>query len=268
MLKTLIVISLLSLAVSKAPFECSEAGLYQCPKSATCCKTNDESGNSGFKCFPIVDGTCCEASSIIGVCPENTVCDTKKNRCSYSAVRLLQAEEYAEFVPISNSFEPSKVLLSSSLAAVDSGKLIDGFFEGIAIFKEVEICKPSDDHINPLVLEITDLMKAIVKIDNISKIKAAMDKVNSIFKTFENTILSIAKDCAKSKESIKKFISDLDEKLDSWTYAPKLVHHSVVECFNIVRKAKDLASMWSSSDDFSNGKRVGELVKFLLFWDL
>lgn len=263
MIKTLIVISLLALTVCKPSHECSETGIYSCPESNTCCKTTDESANGGFRCFPIMNGVCCEGQNAIGVCPASTVCDLPNKKCAYSATRLLQDEEYD--TPVLVSFEPT--ILATSLTAVDTNAMIDGFLEGLAIFKGVTICKPADK-MGKLVEEILKLKDAISKISDISKIKAAIDKFEDVFDELKTAFDAIAKDCGKSKDSIAKIIDDLDEKIDSWTYIPKLLQHSISECFTIVDKSKALINNWSASTDFNNGKKIGEIFKFVLFWDI
>ena len=264
MIKTLIVISLLSLTLCKPSHYCTEAGLYQCPENATCCKTLDESANGGFRCFPIENGNCCSGENNIGVCPSSTICDLPNKKCSYTSSRLLQVQE---FIPPFDeySFEPTQV--GASLKEVDTGALVDGFLEGIAIFKGVTICKPVDK-LEPLIQEIIDLKNIISKISDISKIKTAIDKFQVVFNKFKSSFKEISNDCGKSKDSIIKVINDLDEKIDSWTYAPLLLKHSIVESFNIVKKAKSLIEDWSKNKDFDNGKKIGELFKFVLFWDI
>ena len=263
MIKTLIVISLLALAVCKPSHECSETGIYSCPESTTCCKTTDESANGGFRCFPIQNGVCCEGTNTIGVCPASTTCDIPNKKCSYSTTRLLQEEEYD--TPLYGSFEPT--LLATSLTAVDTNAMIDGFLEGIAIFKGVTLCKPADK-MKPLIDEILKLKNAISNITDISKIKATIDKFEDVFHELKNAFEAIANDCGKSKDSIVKIIDDLDDKIGSWSYIPSLIKHSVSECFTIVDKSKELVNNWSSSSYFNNGKKIGELFKFVLFWQV
>ena len=185
MFKLLLLSILIVNAFTKESYKCDIEGKYICSKTQTCCKNMNNL--TGYACFPLIDGVCCDDN--ITCCPKDSICNTTYKSCDNVSFLTFLDDNNPLNQPNLNDI---KMVLEFS----------NGFFVGLQVFSNLphkDSCIVEDKNITNDILEIVTLINSIEAkniLENAEKIAA---KVYDIY----NEINNISPICSEFSKEIK-----------------------------------------------------------------
>lgn len=260
-LTSVIVLIVLGMTLSGNPEKCTSetvlTPLYECQDGNTCCP--DSTSVSGWRCYDIVDGVCCKGD--LTVCPSYSQCDNTNNVCKLPSTSLRFLDSTTP-LGIENSYEPFRIRnLGETLITKE---LIKGYIDGIGLFTGVS-CDIDDGQLKTALGKIIDIVREFKSYRDIS---SSAKRLLEQFKVVKNRLVEIIPSCVKSKDQYQKSIDALNKLFTSLTYQAKLVGHLLSSAFEITGKCMDFKNKFNERNDYDNGKAAGEIIRFVLFWDL
>jgi hypothetical protein len=139
-----------------------------------------------------------------------------------------------------------------------------GFNEGFSFFDKLphhETCDSFDKEIVGDIIVIYDLIKQISKENIIQILEEIRGKLAAVFRRMEQ-----GQSCKEWVEELKKFLNELADYINSDNYSQRMSVHTF-RLMKQIRESIIAAVDFFDSGNYNSGWRIGDVLKFTLFWD-
>lgn len=152
----------------------------------------------------------------------------------------------------------------SKFDPTDGVEFVQGWIQGSQLFGEVTPCPIADPQIAHDLTDIIDNLKSIHSAaEVIPAVEHIMADIHDLYTIF-NTLIPT---CEETAKEIKEVAERLVEYVKRAEYPEKFVFHLLQHLKDILARVNDLKEGWGERTQRENGRLVGELERFVLFWD-
>lgn len=253
MAKKLLLITVLVLASTIISLEIVDCDylLWECP--GTCCVD----GNSFYYCFRnLPNGVCCSEGDF--ACPNGTSCNVNQRACDYDQSSFLESEKSL-----------SEVRTFPDLKLNQALELLEGLVSGLELTKIQEhssICiqKASNPELFQDITKIITLVKSLnIKKDFVHTIEEIYDEVLSVYAIIEDEIAP----CTDYVKELEKTPKELLEHLKRDGHWANAMEHVIFNFKNLESIIESLEGNIKDKNYKNIGINIGEIIKFLFYWD-
>ena len=154
-------------------------------------------------------------------------------------------------------------LLSPVVDNIANFDFMRGFLTGTKVFGELKLCTYPEE-----VLKIVDkIYNIIINIfERKEIIPSSIEMLIKLKELFDYSSLLI-KTCREDMGTLEKGFRDLNLYFSHVDYPQRLIDHSIENIVNIKKILETYKIEFKELSTFENGKNLGNIVRFILFWD-
>lgn len=151
-----------------------------------------------------------------------------------------------------------------SVKSVSPVEFLEGWVSGTHLFGGIEPCQLKDPEV---IADVEDILEKLKSIESIADVLPAIKSIIADLDDVYVRLQTIVPECEKTSEEVRAIVMRLVQYMKTTEYQEKLVYHTIANLNEILNKVNDLKNNFVDTTSRDNGVKVGELERFIFYWD-